>query len=78
MAKMTLKLPKMATSMQNGTIVEWLVHAGDVVTVGQPIYVLETEKSSSEIESPFAGTIVSLAPVGDLLPVGSAIAEIET
>jgi glutaconyl-CoA/methylmalonyl-CoA decarboxylase subunit gamma len=78
MAKMTLKLPKMAVSMQTGTVVEWLVASGDTITVGQPIYVVETEKTSSEIESPFAGTITTLAELGTSYPVGTPVAEIET
>jgi glutaconyl-CoA/methylmalonyl-CoA decarboxylase subunit gamma len=78
MAKMTLKLPKMAVSMQAGTIVEWLVESGSTVAVGQPIYVVETEKTSSEIESPFAGTIRTVAELGQSYPVGTPVAEIET
>lgn len=78
MAKMTLKIPKGAVSMQEGTIVEWLVADGDKVSVGQHIYDIETEKSTIEIESPFEGTIKILAPVGETLPVGHPVAEIHT
>ena len=42
MAKMILKLPKLAVSMQSGTLVEWLVASEDMVAVGQPIYAVET------------------------------------
>jgi pyruvate/2-oxoglutarate dehydrogenase complex dihydrolipoamide acyltransferase (E2) component len=75
---MTLKLPKMAVSMQEGTLVEWLVQSGDVVTIGQPLYVIETEKTSSEVESPFAGEITTLGAVGQSYKVGTPIAEIVT
>ncbi|MEO6113491.1 MAG: lipoyl domain-containing protein [Sphingomicrobium sp.] len=78
MAKMTLKLPKLAVSMQNGTLVEWLVESGATVLQGQPIYVLETEKTSTEIQSPFAGTITTVAELGQTYPVGTPIAEITT
>jgi glutaconyl-CoA/methylmalonyl-CoA decarboxylase subunit gamma len=78
MAKMVLKLPKMAVSMQDGTLVEWLVKSGEEVAVGQPIYVIETEKTSSEIASPFAGTITTVAELGQTYPVGTPIAEINT
>lgn len=78
MAKMTLKLPKLAVSMQNGTLVEWLVKSGATVVQGQPIYVLETEKTSTEIQSPFAGTITTVAELGQTYPVGAPIAEITT
>lgn len=75
---MTLKLPKMAVSMQEGTLVEWLVKNGDTVAVGQPLYVIETEKTSSEVESPFAGEINILAETGESYKVGTPIAEIVT
>ncbi len=64
--------------MQEGTLVEWLVKSGDAVTIGQPLYVIETEKSASEVESPFAGTITTLGTIGELYAVGTPIAEIET
>ncbi len=78
MAKMTLKLPKLAVSMQHGTLVEWLVESGATVAQGQPIYVLETEKTSTEVQSPFAGTITTVAELGQTYPVGAPIAEITT
>jgi glutaconyl-CoA/methylmalonyl-CoA decarboxylase subunit gamma len=78
MAKMTLKLPKMAASMRDGTLVEWLVQSGDVVRIGQALYIVETEKTSAEIESPFAGVVTTIAEIGQTYPVGTPIAEIET
>ncbi len=78
MAKMTLKLPKLAVSMQEGTLIEWLVASGDTVAQGQPLYVIETEKTSTEIESPFPGRIVTIGVTGESYPVGTPIAEIHT
>jgi pyruvate/2-oxoglutarate dehydrogenase complex dihydrolipoamide acyltransferase (E2) component len=78
MARMKLKLPKLAVSMQEGTIVEWLVSSGDTVVVGQPLYTVESEKTSMEVESPFAGRITLAAPTGEAMPVGTLVAEIDT
>jgi pyruvate/2-oxoglutarate dehydrogenase complex dihydrolipoamide acyltransferase (E2) component len=78
MAKMTLKLPKVAVSMQEGTITEWKVKDGDRISVGDHIYDVESEKSTLEVESPFEGTIKILAEAGELLPVGHPVAEIHT
>ena len=64
--------------MQEGTISEWVVASGDTVTVGQHIYTVESEKTSFEVESPFAGTITILAESDDALPVGTPIAEIDS
>lgn len=76
--RVTLKMPKGAVSMQTGTIIEWMVEAGDTVTKGQPIYTIESEKATIEIESPFAGVITPIAAAGDALPVGAPVATIET
>jgi glutaconyl-CoA/methylmalonyl-CoA decarboxylase subunit gamma len=76
MAKMTLKLPKLAVSMQEGTITEWFVTSGDSVELGQKIYAVETEKTTFEVESPFAGTITVLGVIGEVTPIGTPIAEI--
>lgn len=78
MARMTLKMPKGAVSMQHGTIVEWRVAGGDSVAVGQVIYAVESEKATLEIESPFAGVITPIAAIGETLPVGAPVATIET
>jgi len=78
MPKMILKLPKLAVSMQAGTLVEWLVATDDVVLLGQPLYVIETEKTSTEVASPFAGRVVTIAETGEEYPVGTPIAEIHT
>lgn len=78
MARVTLKLPKLAVSMQEGTITRWHVAAGETVTVGQPLYEIETEKTSFEVESPFAGTLTPLVGAGEPLPVGTPIAEVMT
>jgi pyruvate/2-oxoglutarate dehydrogenase complex dihydrolipoamide acyltransferase (E2) component len=75
---MKLKLPKLAVSMQEGTIVEWLVSSGDMVSVGQPLYTVESEKTSMEVESPFAGRITLLAPTGEAMAVGTPVAEIDS
>ena len=76
MAKMTLKLPKLAVSMQVGTITEWFVDSGDIVTQGQKLYAVETEKTTFEVECPFAGTITLIGTIGDATPVGTPIAVI--
>lgn len=69
-------LPKIGFSMNEGTIAEWLVADGAQVTEGQPIYSLESEKSTNEVESPASGTIRIIGEVGATYEVGEVIAEI--
>jgi len=72
----TLKIPKAAVSMQEGTLVEWLAADGQAVTEGQPIYVLELEKSSMDVESPAAGILRHVGVAGTTYKVGDRIGEI--
>ena len=71
-----LKIPKLGMSMSEATIVQWLVEDGDTVAVGQPLYVLETDKTENEVESPVAGVISLVGKVDETYEVGTVIAEI--
>ena len=69
-------MPKIGFSMNEGTLSEWLVADGEAVTVGQPIYALESDKSVQEIEADIAGTIKLIAQEGEVYLVGEVLAEI--
>lgn len=69
-------LPKIGFSMTEGTLAEWLVADGESVKEGQPIYSLETEKATEEVESPAAGTIKIIGEPGKLYQVGDLMGEI--
>lgn len=68
--------PKLGFSMNEGTIAEWLVSDGAVVKEGQPMYVIESDKSTQEIESPASGTVKIIGQVGEVYQVGTVIAEV--
>ena len=69
-------LPKLGFSMADATLNEWLVEDGALVSEGQALYALESEKSVQEIESPASGTLKILAPAGEEYPVGHVLGEI--
>ncbi|MGC1416996.1 MAG: lipoyl domain-containing protein [Candidatus Acidiferrum sp.] len=71
-----LKIPKLGMSMNEATIVEWLVADGDSVQEGQPLYLLETDKTENEVPSPVAGVIRLIGVVDETYEVGTVIAEI--
>lgn len=73
----TLKIPKAAVSMQEGTLTEWLVAEGQPVVEGQPLYVLELEKSTMDVESPAAGVLRHIGVAGTTYKVGEVIGEID-
>ena len=69
-------LPKLGFSMESGELSEWLVEDGAEVTEGQPLFVLESDKSANEIEAPASGTLKILAEIGVPYDVGTVLAEI--
>ena len=71
-----ISIPKLAVSMQEGTIVSWEVADGDQVAPGQVLYVIETDKVETEMEAPVAGEIRLIGAVGEKYAVGTLIAEI--
>jgi pyruvate/2-oxoglutarate dehydrogenase complex dihydrolipoamide acyltransferase (E2) component len=72
----TLTIPKLAMSMTEGTLAQWLVENGAEVKEGDPIYVLETEKASEDVEAPASGRLMHKVEPGIPYPVGTEIGEI--
>ncbi|MBP7335668.1 biotin/lipoyl-containing protein [Niveispirillum sp.] len=70
-------MPKIGFSMNEGVLQGWLVADGATVTEGQPLYELESEKSTQEVESPATGTLRIKAEVGETYEVGALLAVIE-
>ena len=71
-----INLPKLAVSMTEATLVEWVAEDMSSVTEGQVICRIETDKVEQEIESPAAGTLLHAGPAGQVYVVGELIAEI--
>ncbi len=55
------------------TLTKWLKNDGEVVEQGQPLVVVETTKTSLEIEAPASGTIFYLRPIGAQVTIGDAL-----
>jgi pyruvate/2-oxoglutarate dehydrogenase complex dihydrolipoamide acyltransferase (E2) component len=70
-------LPKIGFSMNEGQIAEWLAKDGDAVTEGQPLFSLEADKSTNEVESPATGTLRIVAATGETYEVGTVLGYID-
>lgn len=68
--------PKIGFAMEEGLLTEWMAADGAAVTEGQPLYVLESDKSSQEVESPATGTLRIIATIGETYKVGDVLGEI--
>lgn len=70
-------LPKIGFSMNEGQIAEWLVGDGDDVKEGQPLFSLEADKSTNEVEAPASGKLRIVAQVGETYEVGTVLGYID-
>ena len=70
-------LPKLGFSMNEGTLAEWLAEDGATVTEGQPLFALESDKSTNEVESPASGVLKIIKATGETYEVGTVLATIE-
>jgi pyruvate dehydrogenase E2 component (dihydrolipoamide acetyltransferase) len=70
-------MPRLSDSMEEGTVLKWLVDVGGEVKRGEPLVEIETDKANMTYESDTDGTLIEvLAKEGDTLPVGEPIARI--
>jgi pyruvate dehydrogenase E2 component (dihydrolipoyllysine-residue acetyltransferase) len=68
-------LPRLGQGMESGTIVRWLKSEGDTVEKGEPLYELDTEKVTQEVEAEASGVLLKvLVAEGDEIEVGRTIA----
>lgn len=69
-------VPRLGWTMEQGVFVEWLKRDGDLVRVGEPIFVLEGEKATQDIEATDSGRL-KISPTGpqpgDTVLVGATV-----
>jgi pyruvate dehydrogenase E2 component (dihydrolipoyllysine-residue acetyltransferase) len=72
-----VSLPRLGQGMEAGTIVRWLKSEGDTVEKGEPLYELDTDKVTQEVEADAGGVVLKiLAGEGEEIEVGKRIAVI--
>ena len=71
-----VKLPRLGQGMESGTIVKWLKSEGEPVEKGEPLYELDTDKVTQEVEADFSGVLLKIAVQEGEVPVGQTIAVI--
>jgi pyruvate dehydrogenase E2 component (dihydrolipoamide acetyltransferase) len=71
----SVTLPALGESITEGTVTRWLKQVGDTVTVDEPLLEISTDKVDTEIPSPVAGTLLSIAAAEDeTVEVGAELA----
>ncbi len=70
-----IKMPQLSLTMESGAIVRWLVTENDLVSQGQPLLEVETDKAVVQVEAPQEGRIARiLCAPAQKVPVGIALA----
>ena len=71
-----VKLPRLGQGMESGTIVKWLKSEGDQVEKGEPLYELDTDKVTQEVEAEASGVLLKITIAEGEADVGTTIAVI--
>ena len=70
-------MPRLSDSMEEGTVLKWLVDEGGEVKRGEPLVEIETDKANMTYDADSDGVLVEIvAQEGDTLPIGEVIARI--
>ena len=77
--RVAVEMPRYASDAIDGRITAWQVHEGEHVKRGDVIAVIETDKAELDLEAMISGVLDEIVhDVGSEVPVGEAIAYIET
>jgi pyruvate dehydrogenase E2 component (dihydrolipoamide acetyltransferase) len=72
-----ITMPRLSDSMEEGTVLKWLVEEGGEVKRGEPLVEIETDKANMTYESDTDGTLIEIvAQEGDTLAIGEVIARV--
>ena len=71
-------VPPLGQTVDTLTLVSWYKSEGEAVIAGEPLYAVETDKATLDVEAPASGVLCGVtAQPGDVVKVLSAIAVIE-
>jgi pyruvate dehydrogenase E2 component (dihydrolipoamide acetyltransferase) len=68
-----VKLPRLGQGMESGTIVKWLKAEGETVTKGEPLYELDTDKVTQEVEADSDGVLLKIVVADGEVDVGTTV-----
>ena len=68
-----VKLPRLGQGMESGTIVRWLKSEGDAVAKREPLYELDTDKVTQEVEAEADGILLKIVVAEGEVDVGTTV-----
>lgn len=73
-ARYEVVMPKLGLIMSEALLVEWYQQEGAWVESGEPLFALESDKSTLEIEAPASGYLETVVAAGQTVPVMTPVA----
>ncbi|HMO15243.1 MAG TPA: 2-oxo acid dehydrogenase subunit E2 [Pirellulaceae bacterium] len=74
----SVRIPQLGEGLQEALLIEFLKKPGDKIKRDEPIYTMETDKATTDVESPYEGTLVEwTVKTGSVLSIGTEIAKME-
>ena len=68
-----IPMPKLGLTMEEALIIQWLVDEDTAVEADQPILLIETDKTETEVGAPGSGRLHQIGEPGDVFPCGQLI-----
>ena len=70
-------MPRLSDSMEEGTILKWIVEEGGEVKRGEPLVEIETDKANMTYDADTDGVLIEVvANEGDMVELGEVIARV--
>ena len=77
-ARASVKLPKIGMTMEEATVIRFCRQPGEPFRQGDPLYEIETEKVSQEVEATADGVMLEhCVAEGDNVAVGASVCLVE-
>jgi 2-oxoglutarate dehydrogenase E2 component (dihydrolipoamide succinyltransferase) len=73
-----IKVPSVGESVTEAILAQWFKKDGDAVKKGDPLFVLETDKVTLEVEAEAAGVLKISVQEGETVAIGAVVGNIDT
>lgn len=78
MPVISVRIPQLGEGLQEALLVDFLKQPGEMVSRDEPIYVMETDKATTDVESPYEGKLIEwVVETGSVLEIGAEVAKME-
>jgi len=71
-----ITMPSLSDSMEQGTVLKWLVEEGQAIALGEDLIEIETDKATMTYAAEAEGVLRILVAEGETVPVGAVIARV--